>query len=148
MPGHDDVECVKVNAGWYNSGQHSRENAINNPGLIPAEYIAARFQHLFLQQRNAKDIDQQPVNERRAGQREPAPPPVPAGRQQRVGDPAESHEEVVGVARSTPPSRIAHAALIGGVFLEAARLLVGHGLTGYGDDGGQQDRNRESNDHG
>ena len=100
--------------------------------LVGAKRVAAAAQHRALQRRNAGDVHQQPVHESRCRQRQPAQR-VAAGRvdrEQRVGEPAEPFEEIVGMTRPAPQPDIADLAAIGRIAAEAAHLAVGQTLAG------------------
>ena len=80
---------------------------------------------------NARGSKQEIQDERGRNQTEPAP--RGAKGEDRVGDPNQPIEEIVGVARIVPEASAAGLAFIGGIFLEIFELPVGDGFTDHGE---------------
>ena len=73
----------------------------------------------------------------KAGALRPPSPTASAGGvegDQRIGQPAEPLEEIVGVARPRPQADLADRALVGAIGFELAQLGVGQALAGHGGD--------------
>ena len=95
--------------------------------LVSVEQRPARPLHVRFQRRQPGDVHQQVVHERRSHDGE-QPLRIAARhiqRDYRPGAPRQPLEEIVGMPRQAPQSRVADAPLVGRVRLEASQLPVG-----------------------
>ncbi len=72
--------------------------------LIGAERGATRTQHMRLERRDARRVNQQPIHHRRSAQCDPAPGEIARiNGDRRVGEPAEPFKKIIGMARRAQP---------------------------------------------